>query len=445
MQKLKKVSKINFLFFILVISMCYILMKMSINSMILCSSFIFMILLLMLYKPKSGGIDIFEPLYFFSGTIALVFYIAPMAWIIRDQIGYQGLNVMHMLPLATLYVNLGFIAFYLGYTERRIIKFRKPRKIRGLKLINTAWIILIISIIFALIYDKSKGIGLRDIFLYFSSIKTSKNVEFALSSYHFMGLFHNSMISAYLIILYNQKKYKLVTFFLGIFIALLLLVSGSRYRLLIFLIAPIIVYYLNEHKRPSSTTISIGLIGMFLVTSVVGITRTAFKTGEAVGEFSLKFLIEAFSYNIDVFFPFYRIVDFMPTYLNYQYGMSYIEIILQFIPRAIWPNKPETTMFLVMNQAFGKLASGGPSYTIFGEHYVEFGLAGIIVVLFLIGKFFKSLWKSTKEKDNIIYNIEYAILFIYILQLVTRGHTTSKMFELIFFCSPFIIFKRCIR
>lgn len=445
MQKTKSVSKIGFLVFMAIIILFYVLLDISVNSMILCGSFILMIFLLMLYKPSSSGIDVFEPLYFFAGTIALVFYIAPMAWITRGQVAYQGMTVMHMLPLATLYVNLGFIAFYMGYAGKTNVKLGNNgcKKIKGLRLVNVAWLFLIVSMLCALLYDRSQGIGISDILSYFSAIKGKGDVELTSSFYNFLNLFHNSMVSSYLVILFLQKKKGIFTYGIGVFVALMLLVSGSRYRLLIFLVAPLIVYYLNKRKRPSTRSIVIAVIGMFLVTSVVGLTRTAFKTGGVVENISLNTMIEAFSYNIDVFFPFYRIIDYMPQNLGYRFGMSYLEIILQFIPSAIWPNKPATTMSIVMNAAFGRLASGGPSYTIFGEHYVEFGIVGIVLVLFFIGKELKYLWNNIQKKNSVIYNVEYAILFVYILQLVTRGHTASKVFELLFFCGPFLIFKRC--
>lgn len=448
MNKTKNISKIYILAFIGIILLYYLLSGISLYSIILCASFIFTLMLLMLYKPSSGGIDIFEPIYFFAGTIILVFFIAPMAWIARGQVatnhGY-GFEVMHMLPLATLYVNLGFLAFFAGYSGKTTISFKskKRKKIKGFSIKKIAWIILIISMAGALLYDRSIGISVRDIFTYFKSVSTDREVELSMSAFNFLSLCHNSLISSYLVLFFKEKKNGAMIYILGVIIALMLLVSGNRYRLLIFLLAPLVIYFLNKHKRPSMRLILVAVIGMFLVTSMVGITRTAFKVGSAVENVSFDSLIEAFSYNIDVFSAFYRIVDFMPKHLGFRLGISYVEIILQFIPRAIWPDKPFTTMTTVMNAAYGKFASSGPSYTLFGEHYVEFGIVGIIIALFIIGKVFKSLWVRTIKEDNILYNVEYAVIFIYILQLVTRGSTKSKLFELLFFCLPFFLFKRC--
>ncbi len=89
----------------------------------------------------------------------------------------------------------------------------------------------------------------------------------------------------------------------------------------------------------------------------------------------------------------YRIYEFVlqhvPREHPYLYGSGYVPAFVWW-PRAIWPSKPVSSGFAVTQMWFGKEGElnlptnfGLPTM---GEAYVNFGILGVVVILFLIGR-----------------------------------------------------------
>jgi hypothetical protein len=80
-----------------------------------------------------------------------------------------------------------------------------------------------------------------------------------------------------------------------------------------------------------------------------------------------------------------------PDVQPYYGGSSYSYFLVSLIPRAIWPNKPTATgsstqfaiEYGIISEEIAKTASFGP--TLIGEGYVNFGILGALMVMFLQG------------------------------------------------------------
>src|SRR6185369_2811476 len=80
-----------------------------------------------------------------------------------------------------------------------------------------------------------------------------------------------------------------------------------------------------------------------------------------------------------------------PSDVPYQYGATYTYFLVAFIPRAIWPDKPEagtSNKFFGVN--YGLTTVEGAKRTVFGvnlvaESYINFGWVGVLAIMALQG------------------------------------------------------------
>src|SRR5258706_5027936 len=89
--------------------------------------------------------------------------------------------------------------------------------------------------------------------------------------------------------------------------------------------------------------------------------------------------------------PLFHVLELTPDLVPYKLGASY-NVFLELIPRAIWPDKPITSMNNILGHEYDMLRSddfmtaisiGAPT-----EAFMNFGHAGALVIGFLVGFLF---------------------------------------------------------
>jgi oligosaccharide repeat unit polymerase len=109
-----------------------------------------------------------------------------------------------------------------------------------------------------------------------------------------------------------------------------------------------------------------------------------------------------------------------PRVMNYQFGKTYLSVLVSWIPREVWPEKP----ILGFGQVFTPIylghvfAPGGTTYapTIFGEAYVNFHVVGIILVAVLGGIFLRAFHEYLIVRNGNLSGIFiYAVTLPYVL------------------------------
>lgn len=106
-----------------------------------------------------------------------------------------------------------------------------------------------------------------------------------------------------------------------------------------------------------------------------------------------------------------------PEFIPYWHGDSYRTLWTSFIPRILWPGKPQATIgqdfghrYFLLN-AHDKGTSINLPWLI--EFYINFGILGLIVGMFFVGVFFRILLQKLKvpAEARIEYAIAVAITF----------------------------------
>jgi hypothetical protein len=112
------------------------------------------------------------------------------------------------------------------------------------------------------------------------------------------------------------------------------------------------------------------------------------------------------------------------VYFAHQFGMQFgakiLSIILCFVPRAWWAEKPGVSGLDIGNQLFVQGLVGTPnlSMPIVGDFYMDFGLLGVVVGAMAVALGFRALLRAQPSVAG--YPI-YGYLLIAALSIVVRG------------------------
>jgi hypothetical protein len=114
---------------------------------------------------------------------------------------------------------------------------------------------------------------------------------------------------------------------------------------------------------------------------------------------------------------FSLVVALTPDYIPYWQGHTYHTLFTSFVPRAIWRDKPESTIGQDFGHRYGILSTEDTGTSInlpwLVEFYVNFGYFGVIIGMFLVGVFFRLLLEMFNiPNHNVIYHsMAVAIIF----------------------------------
>ena len=122
------------------------------------------------------------------------------------------------------------------------------------------------------------------------------------------------------------------------------------------------------------------------------------------------------------------------------WGNQLLNIILFFIPRGIWKNKPITTNVLIasaQNQKFTNL-----SCPLTAEGYVNFGIEGLMLYCIVYAKINRVLddmyWENSDDSEINIINMVYPFLCVITLY-INRGPLQPAFIQTIALILPLVI------
>ncbi|MGW7834704.1 O-antigen polysaccharide polymerase Wzy [Staphylococcus xylosus] len=250
----------------------------------------------------------------------------------------------------------------------------------------------------------------------------------------------------------DTKKSKVMNFIIIIIAVLIVLTFVFGRRILIYpTIAAIIIYIYRTGYKPSILKVSIlSIFSIFIGLPLLMSIRTlGIKDG--VSNF-----IEIIKGDYNQYLNYLAI----GTDVTYSYSLAAIILsedvkitfltlfkpLFIFIPRSIWPNKPEAlseALVHKMNLPFEKGMSIPPGLV--GESYVYFGIIGVILVGIIFGvicgiadNYSQHLIKQ-KNGRNSINLIMIIIVMIQIIMGSIRGDTATNIQESLYLFLPLLL------
>lgn len=224
----------------------------------------------------------------------------------------------------------------------------------------------------------------------------------------------------------------------------ILFFSGTRAAIILPLLAPIVISYVQKKKAPSLVAFAGAAALLVFLFAIMQVARVGIRTGVGMdlGTGGLANLFEPFYAEIDDFKVFYSLLPLFPNRISFLYGSQMIVgSLVVLIPRAIWPGKPDPQVHEIINILYGNRAMlNGVAYPNLGEYYVEFGVIGIIVCMFILGllcRYARNLYMKRQglSLSLVLYSLIYGALF----QIIIRGYMPQNFTMMLFLLAPVVI------
>ncbi|MEO2223849.1 O-antigen polymerase [Priestia megaterium] len=395
------------------------------------------------------GIYIFEPITMVMPLTIITFSVEPLICIISGDTTLLGFEVFEGCYKATLIYMVASLTYLFGYftkirtsNEKKVVE--KEVTIRNKVIVNNKKKILFLAYIFWIV---GFSVQLLDFlkqgysYDYIFSLGAAGSFEATESSLGAITNIRFFMLAPLLYLdLYSDKK--ALKWTMRILAILLTMLRTSRWIILIYILSPIVLHYVKEKKKPSKKVlIPTFILSVFLI-GAMQYFRASIRDGSGLDSlgssgFSVSYIWGAFQLNFDLFKTLYGAVVYFPGEHAFTLGKQMIFLtIATIIPRAIWPTKPISVIEELKANFLGSGAVDGHwAYAQLTEFYIEFGITGVIVLMFGFSKLCKYLIKLCKTNND--HNlIIYSIMFPMLMQLVIRGYMPNNFWSVIFLLLP---------
>lgn len=251
-----------------------------------------------------------------------------------------------------------------------------------------------------------------------------------------------AMVCTMFILSYKRKKSFLMMIEIIILIVLSVCAnfptSTTRYWMGTIFIG--IVFIATVHRK-ESRIVDYGIVfGLLVAFPLFYLFKTMTIEDLFNGNINFGGIVNSFNtVDFDAFTIMARAIGYVREH-GITWGNQLLNIILFFVPRGIWKNKPITTNVLIasaQNQKFTNL-----SCPLTAEGYVNFGVIGIILYCIVYAKINRALddmyWeKSNDNKINLI-NMLYPFLCVITLY-INRGPLQPAFIQTIALVLPLVI------
>lgn len=415
---------------------------------------------LLVYAKLRFGLRIFEPMTMITVIYDGIFILKPILDLRSNSMEEHGISVIGGGPKATLLFVLGYTVFFGSYyvNHRKIVyqsrpMFRsqdRPAPWNGKKriILYLAWAGVYALCILCM---RSQGLTLRYIFSFGTEgLYTADENNTALL---FLSNFGITLVMLWVMILEYSKNIavKAVTTMLC---AIYILMRNARWLMLVFLLAPVVLFYLKREKEPKIWKVMlIGTAGL-AVFAWMQVNRATLAAGGAMqgwgpDGFTLETLLSPLESDLSTYRTFYSMVERYPAQYDFMLGITFLYIFVLFIPRAVWSGKPDNPIREMIGNSLNESAqASGTAVANIGECYANFGIPGICVYMYLMGWIAASLKRYVFLSDcpsSALRNrqITFSILYPLFFQWIARGNFSGNFYLTVFALLPVLVPWAC--
>lgn len=177
------------------------------------------------------------------------------------------------------------------------------------------------------------------------------------------------------------------------------------------------VFRFTQRLHP---TVHLLLLPVFwAVASVFLIGAQAARSDEspitALGSVDPLRIVSAGVHN-DTFDNMIALMEMVPAEMGYQYGTFYLRVIMNFIPRAIWSEKPVSTEGGVIRRWVIPDGSGGLPPGDMGSFYINAGIPGIVIGAIIYGVLLKlTYWTLYQNRNSLLALFAFALVMAHLI------------------------------
>ncbi len=407
-------------------------------------------LAMVLLRP-TRRLDVFEPRFFIAFLFFMVFVARPLQILFHAEAKIPVLRGdPALIQRALAFGALGIVFFYVGY-----VSGAGQRLARSLPCFGWPWRRRRVISVVALFWV----VGLAG---YLAAVIRSGGVAVFLDTLQGRRLFEESAtwIFASTLVLTQSATVLLGTFFfktrrLGFLFLSSLVLSGTlslllggRSTVMLYAVSLVVCYCSLRQlgiRRPLGTA---ALAAALLAVSVLfvvalGSLRADLQAPDAAARAAavgMGGIGDRFVGEFNQFDWLAVVIGLVPDRLAFQNGATFGQLLAQFVPRAVWPSKPDPIDYSVTMLVQG-IRSGSP-FTIIGELYLNFGVPGIVAGMFVFGALCRALYSYvSRRRDDpgvvLIYSYTYASL----LHFFTRSFAPMVFGYLLFAVPTFFALR----
>jgi len=199
------------------------------------------------------------------------------------------------------------------------------------------------------------------------------------------------------------EKFLLVAM-LGLFIVFQLAMGNRRDFLAMFIFLTAVV--MTKRKSVVRLTTVIAGFVAFAAFMAIGIIRQVFEDAALLVRYNP---LEIILTQNEFVTPIYTLMHYVNNVRPLRWGVTYLTAPTQFIPRAFWPDKPESLSLQFMRDAFGSTGLIGFAYTPVTEAFLNFSWVGPFIVFAILSILMVKLVRNA-ERHSGLYFILFALV-----------------------------------
>ncbi len=412
---------------------------------ILCCN-IFMCLCL-IYIVSRESFYFFEPIVFVYFMYYMIFVFTPILNILTNNVDIFGTDTMSGCFKGTVIFAIGFIALLIGYYSNIYIngRFKNIEQNDEIileydkdSLLRYSYIVWALAVGIYLLYNAMTGRSLLYMLTFgFLSrgLGTSGGFEIDFLS---MIIYCGSLPMMNILVNEKSKVIKFIVFFVT---CVPVATRGFRSALIIPLLAPFVYYYIKRKKSPSMKILILVFVLVIFMLGFIGNTRSSMRMGNGLNVEGYTFT-DGIDGAIDYFSSykaFYGAVQQYPEIFPYTYGKQLLYAVVMYIPRAIWPNKPNGWIQEVIGNSTNEVArASGSAWPNIGEYYTDGGIIEVVIVMFILGALFrkmKNMYESPRSESSLLV---YSLLLPGLIPIIAYGYTAGNLPTIVFMILPLL-------
>lgn len=390
-----------------------------------------MVLWPVVYGIISKTLDIFEPVHAIGFATWIYFGITPVFLILRDEFSISGVNYRPEFTVTLFYAALALMAFQVGYWRFKPRHITLPEwvvspSVKAMQYTTLASLLFFIALVIAWVVLGRISLRTLNVFSpgvrYESWVEEIKLNQGVMLGYLFIG--RQAMIPAsFLVILYHKKFFRSVGVATLLAVTLLFMGLGWRHPILVIMIASMMLFYIRQDKRPPiSLLLIVAFIYFYYAAGLLGYARTTITTSLSDTNYNITTAYDVTLASTGIAVPMAGVIRYVPDIVPWKYGLTLLKIFTQPIPRILWPSKPKFIGFEGLEYVLPR----GAAIPVWGEFYINFGIIGIIISMWLwgiISKYFFLLYK--KYSSSIPIQVWMAVYFPVSMKSYGRGDMAS--------------------
>lgn len=371
----------------------------------------------------------------FCGCYVLIFVIYPLC---------QTENIWKHADSIDIYALLGIISFAFGLSRVKD-KTNKSVRYNSIRVINfncAKKYYIIVFLVSTVLFIKE--VGISRIILVLAGSMSGKELnlgeDIATTWYGYFSDMLIALVMALCVFATNKKEKIFSYIALALYVIFNLLFGFTRIFVISILAMVVIHEIRNMPQRRQLFYATTGATALFSLLVLMNFIR-CLGIGQGIDwemVLDIGYIFESSDFSASYYW-LDQLLNIEPPYIRLD---TYLKPILYvFIPRTIWPDKPEQTSMQVLRILDPELASTGYStagYSVIGEGYAMLGYIGIVIFPFIWGmvcKYFDVKYYQRKRNGcaNSISDLYYYIFAIFVILCGQRGDWNQYLIIVIWF------------